>query len=328
MIIVADPLKPFVYTPKGAPKRRAILENYNTEIDRVYADVEKSSQISSPLEWSQGSLLNFVRGAVNDVLKYPAKDHEDIFECGCDRFVIVELLRNPIWCLLSLQATWIKHSIGRVLQEKGSSIASLNFVYEHPTISALAKYVMARAQFQEPVTGPLDPASVLASYIKDFPVHTVGKEVTSSFSSSSAGSFLYPYPWLITLLGVQGQELSHDVVLITGTTGALGSASLAKLVALKSVAKIYALNRRSKQGVAMVERQEQALISRGYDPGIAKSHKVILVEGDLTRDGLQVEAYLREEVDLLLRNFICPSWISTSDMQKYHPYLAYRQGLL
>lgn len=92
--------------------------------------------------------------------------------------------------------------------------------------------------------------------------------------------------------------MGYDVILITGTTGALGSAALAKLVASKSVGKIYAVNRRSKQGVAMIKRQEQAFMSRGYDPGIAKSHKVVLIEGDLTRDGLQVATSLREEVSL------------------------------
>lgn len=94
MIIVADPLKPFVYTPKGAPKRTAILEIYSTEIDTVYTDAEKSSQISPPVDWSQDSLLNFVRDIVNTILKHPANDHEDIFECGCDRLVIFELSRD------------------------------------------------------------------------------------------------------------------------------------------------------------------------------------------------------------------------------------------
>ncbi|KAF9468263.1 acetyl-CoA synthetase-like protein [Collybia nuda] len=253
MIIVADPSKPFVYTPKGAPKRKVILEDYSTEIDRAYNEADNGSQITPPENLSEESSLTFARDVVNTILKHPAKDFEDIFECGCD----------------SLQATWIKQNIAHALNSsvpKGISSVSSNFVYEHPTISSLAEYIMARvSQSQDVAKRAPDLSSILASYTKGFP------PVLTDLSS----------------LG--------DVILITGTTGALGSAALAKLVASESVRKIYALNRRSKQKVEISERQKQALVARGYNPEIAKSPKVVLVEGDLTKGGLQVKPHLREE---------------------------------
>lgn len=65
---------------------------------------------------------------------------------------------------------------------------------------------------------------------------------------------------------------------------------------MKSVAKVYAFNRPSRQPEGILERQSDALASRGYDPEIAVSPKVILVEGDLTGAGLGVEASLEEEI--------------------------------
>lgn len=100
----------------------------------------------------------------------------------------------------SLQATWIKHSITYGLQhstEKGSSITSLNFVYEHPTISSLARYLMAQAQSQEPTSQVLGLESVLVSYTKDFPVHIADKEATTSQSSSGSSGGPLICSWLI-----------------------------------------------------------------------------------------------------------------------------------
>lgn len=86
MVIVADPSKPFTYTPKGAPKRAVITKDYESEIDAVYAAVEETTQIVDPPEdWSPENSLAFVRIVVNNVLKRPAGDQDDIFEGGCDR---------------------------------------------------------------------------------------------------------------------------------------------------------------------------------------------------------------------------------------------------
>lgn len=87
MIIVASPSKPFAYNPKGAPKRAVILNAYSAEIDALYDAVEKGIPVVSPNEWTHATSLAFVREIVNGVLRHPAKDFEDIFECGCDRLV-------------------------------------------------------------------------------------------------------------------------------------------------------------------------------------------------------------------------------------------------
>lgn len=149
---------------------------------------------------------------------------------------------------------------------------SSNFVYEHPTIASLAEYVLAI------VEGGLDGAAAkswtgaditdfLARYTTNFPEH-----VASSPASDK------------------------DVVLVTGTTGALGSALLARLVGTDSVARVYAYNRPSRQHAGVLERQKEALKSRGYDPEIATDPKVVMVEGELTGAGLGVEPVLEEEI--------------------------------
>jgi hypothetical protein len=72
------------------------------------------------------------------------------------------------------------------------------------------------------------------------------------------------------------------IVLLTGSTGCLGSSVLEALVALPTVRKVFALNRHSAFGRMVQDRQRRALIARGLDGGIAYSNRVVLLEADVS----------------------------------------------
>lgn len=174
-----------------------------------------------------------------------------------------------------MQATWIRNSVMNALRKTpGVSVANVssNIVYDHPTIASLAKYAFAIASGESAGAAAkswsaTDITDFLARYTKDFPQHVPSAPAAEK-----------------------------DVVLVTGTTGALGSALLARLVSTESVAKVYAFNRPSRQRIGVLERQKEALKSRGYDPEIASSPKVVMVEGELTGAGLGTEKTLEEEI--------------------------------
>ena len=88
MIIVSSPNKPFVWTAKNTPRRQAILQDYEPEIENLYRNVEETAQIelSPPSSWDITSTTTFVRVVVNRVLKTTAEDDDDIFRKGCDRY--------------------------------------------------------------------------------------------------------------------------------------------------------------------------------------------------------------------------------------------------
>ena len=83
----------------------------------------------------------------------------------------------------------------------------------------------------------------------------------------------------------------HDVVLVTGTTGTIGSNVLAQLVTDPKVGKVYALNRESS--TSSDARQRIALRNRGLDPSVVDSPKVVLLEGTVSQPklGLADELY-------------------------------------
>ena len=87
MIIVSSPTKPFTYTAKYTPRRQAIINDYEQEIDALYEAVEESAQadLRLPEVWDLPSVTPFVRAVVMKVLRRDMEDTDDIFLKGCDR---------------------------------------------------------------------------------------------------------------------------------------------------------------------------------------------------------------------------------------------------
>ena len=107
---------------------------------------------------------------------------------------------------------------------------------------------------------------------------------------------------------------SHDVVLVTGITGTIGSNVLAQLVSDPKNGKVYALNREGS--TPSDARQRIALRDRGLDPSVVGSPKVILLEGTVSQPklGLADELYegLRTSVTHVIhigrfRDSVCQS---------------------
>lgn len=88
----------------------------------------------------------------------------------------------------------------------------------------------------------------------------------------------------------------RDVVIVTGTTGSLGSYLLDRLVGSDDIHRIYALNRASSDGTPLVKRQMAALAVRGLDAQIAISPKVILLEADFGNSTLGLNEEILQEV--------------------------------
>ncbi|TFY65192.1 hypothetical protein EVJ58_g2123 [Rhodofomes roseus] len=261
MILVAKPSKPFVYTPKRTVRRGAVINLYEEEIDALYKTVEASAQanIPSPSQWDVSASTDFARRVVWAIMTHQVADDDDVFQHGCD----------------SLQATYIRNTILHALREDakvGTRDLSGAFVYEHPTISTLGAFVSSVALGTEDTsaspTARVDAMhTMVAKYTSDFPVHK-------------------------TILLKAAQPVK-DVVLVTGTTGALGSQLLVKLAKNPEVKTVYALNRTSRDQASLRDRQAKVLVERGLDASVLDTDKVVLVEGDLTQQhfGLSEDTY-------------------------------------
>jgi hypothetical protein len=178
----------------------------------------------------------------------------------------------------SLQATWIRNTLSRAMRDAAAGserVVPFDLVYAYPNIAALTNFACqaVTAKRHGVIPQPSKKAQLLAlveKYSKDFPIHR---------GTISAGA-----------------EGDSHVVILTGTTGGLGSALLDELFASKSVRKIYALNRRSSKEQSLEERQKAILLDRGLNSDLLFSEKVSLLEVDISLPTFGLDEQTFEEV--------------------------------
>jgi len=88
-----------------------------------------------------------------------------------------------------------------------------------------------------------------------------------------------------------------EVVLITGTTGTLGSNVLSHLLQNTDIKTVYAVNR-TQRGVSLFDRHCTSFSRQGLDVSLLDSTKLVLLEADLTVDDLGLTADVAQEVCL------------------------------
>ncbi|KAG7092005.1 putative NRPS-like protein biosynthetic cluster [Marasmius oreades] len=275
MVLIASPTKPFTYTMKGTARRQAVLRVYSDEISELYDIFDETTQSNIPLPtfWDMASTTTFVRAVVNSVLTHAIEDDEDIFQHGGD----------------SLQATWIRNSLLRALRDSAeldSRTVTHNFVYDHPTIERLSTYVFSLAVGGMSPEEPDDSArkAVMADLVKKY-----SQEMSAQLRRSD------------------GSEGAAKIVLLTGSTGSLGSYVLSRLIEHPDVSHVYALIRRGT--VDVHQRQKVALENRGLDAtAILQSEKVTLLEADLAQEVLGVNDSVFDVISNTVTHIIDIAW--------------------
>ncbi|KAK0238145.1 hypothetical protein EDD85DRAFT_921521 [Armillaria nabsnona] len=274
MVLVSSPSKPFTYTTKNTARRLPVIEDYEDEIQALYDTVEDNilPDILSPCEWNATSVVGFIRAVVRHILKQPLSDEDDLFEYGCD----------------SLQATWIQNTLLRAIRAtaKHRKDTDASFVYKYPTIGQLNQYIQSLTLGTTIGVG-ISPLKSMESMVDKY---------TNEFPERPPHTLPTPGPQSI-------------VVLVTGSTGSLGSYLLAELIKDPSVSCIYAINRPSGGVDGLWQKQRRAFIERGIDTALLKSSKIELLEGDLSSPqlGLPESSYRdvtwRVDFKVSLRSF-------------------------
>ena len=164
----------------------------------------------------------------------------------------------------SLQATWIRNSVLRALKDAAgldTRLITSNFVYEHPTINRLSAFVFSLA------VGGMVPTT-LDDEAKKLVMHGLVEKYSKDFPSSRPRNATRVHS-------------SEKVVLLTGSTGSLGSYVLYSLMTDQAVNHIYVLNR-SHKGQDTATRLRNAFEQRGLDTKEILGDKVTILEADLS----------------------------------------------
>jgi hypothetical protein len=191
--------------------------------------------------------------------------------------------------LPSLSATYLRNRLISALRRSSeigiqsiSSLITQNIIFENPTIHSLARKVAALIACAEGTS----------ESVQDSHIHAIGamiEKYSAKFLKFDHDSMERP--------GKRARLDGGRVVLLTGSTGTLGSYILADLLGRPEVSTVYVLNRFSAApGTYSSMRQLNAFEERGLDTQLlTSSRKILYLEGDISQDrlGLTPPTYAR-----------------------------------
>ncbi|EKM60508.1 uncharacterized protein PHACADRAFT_246502 [Phanerochaete carnosa HHB-10118-sp] len=277
MIVVTEPDKPLPRVAKGSIVRKQASVVYEKEIEQLYKMISASMSnegIDPPRSWKAADLEPWLTGQAMSLVSHeqPVALAVDLFQQGFD----------------SLSATFFRnHIIGALCASETLSIrqaaqsVSANLVFENPTIKQLAD---ALAALVDPsasarVRNPVDEIQAMISK------YTAGLHTARAGKATDVGT--------------------APVVLLTGSTGNIGSHILAYLLAEPRVARVYALNRPSADPH---ERLASAFRERGLSEEALKSLRLVLLVGNATRERFGLEEAQYTEVMASVTHVIHNAW--------------------
>ena len=269
-IALSNPNKPFLRASKGTIQRAGTVRLYKDEIDKIYEHVEDLAPSEAPkLDVSStDALAKSIELLFEKSLRSPKLEPDtDFFTAGIDSMQVINASRL---LRAGLEAAGI---------HVDASALATRVIYGHPTSRRLAEYLfsLVNNESEEAAGGETRLASdtmkaLLEKYTRDMP-HAQGDK---------------PPP------ADDGQ-----VIVITGTTGALGSYMLDLVSASPHVKKIICFNR-SDDAEA---RQRKAAADRGLRADFSKA---VFLHTDMSSFdlGLGKETYegLLREVDRVIHN--------------------------
>lgn len=204
MIVFSDQQRPFSRAPKGTLVRRLIIQEYAKEIDELY-DEESTDHEGPVIETlSLADINRFLQECVLLILpEAQLSDHTDLFELGFNSEKVAELV------------TKIRRGASRYVKSSTSPIA-MSLVYSHTSISELALSILSTLENSSGTCPNIGYRPQVEDLVDKYTL-----DLPSPRSSQKKGFS----------------------VMLTGSTGSLGSTLLPLLLLKVEVSTVYCLTR-------------------------------------------------------------------------------------
>lgn len=271
-VFLSDPERPFPRAGKGSIQR-AMVERLYAEDIKTFFDNRDNLVVAVDLDvTSETSVLGSVHELVRSVFKIPELNtDDDFFTAGMDSLQAIQLSRA---LFVALDKLGVKAS---------EQAVELRAIYAHPTITQLAAYVFSLVRANCKEGGPTDDPGVMAD--------------ETTICTALVNKYIHDLPDAVPNKPAPANK--GQVIIITGTTGALGSYLLDFTLKCSNVSKVICFNR----SVDIVERHIEASTSRGLSTDFSRAEflQVNLAEPDL---GLapEIRSRLADEVDRVIHN--------------------------
>ena len=207
-ILLSDASKPFVRAPKGTIIRRSTTEAYAAEIDLLFVKTIVHNEGPVLVDKSIRGIAKFIGETIDNILSGEAiNDDVDIFALGIDSLKVVELVNA------------IREGVRHYDMAEEFKLSTKD-IYKAPTIRQLARSLYASLS----------------------PLHIFGSETDSPVYMNEL-ILKYTNSWPSALCTDNIQPDHGLCVILTGSTGSLGSKILETMLLRPQITKIYCLNR-------------------------------------------------------------------------------------
>ncbi|GAD93051.1 hypothetical protein PVAR5_1651 [Paecilomyces variotii No. 5] len=267
-IRLASKTKPFKRTAKSTIQRRAVLKDYKNEIDELY-DTELTDGLDSylPKTLEPVTITEYIRQTVMHVLgKTEISNTQDLYSTGLDSLMTIQISRI------------LQKGIQLRRPDLKTGTITPQTLYANPTIERLSRAVIniLEGKVQPDLWWEDKIKKLIKKYTSDLPYRKEAR--------TDSGSHL------------------PSTVILTGSTGSLGTYLLYTLLNSESVAKIYCLNRSDAK-----LRQKKGFEEKGLlvDANAMKDKVEFLqVSFGEPRFGLREDKYqeLLDSVDTIIHN--------------------------
>ncbi|KAF9484031.1 putative aminoadipate reductase [Pholiota conissans] len=277
LILVADPSKPFIRAGKGTVIRKATLNLYAEEIEALYSTLEESivadDKVAPLRRWDEQDIKQWIFDQALALSSDRVTSTSiSLFEQGFDSLSATILRRRITRALLIAMPDTSKSVLHAIDQ---------NIVYAFPTIDSLSKRLVDLSN-NPALADDHDHVEAIERMITN---HRFNHVLTNS-----------------------GNESNEVVVLLTGSTGHLGSHVLANLLRDPQISFVYTLNRPHKNGSSTQARQFQRFIEEGLDVNLLSLGKLAKLEGNCEEERLGLPEDILTELRARITAIIHSSW--------------------
>ena len=258
-ILFVDPSMPMPRAGKGTVQRQATWKLYSKQLDDLYNETDSNTSGIQPGRTdlaNKDSLTQVVHELVAGVTEWKQFDDEDeFFSLGMDSLQVLRLRRE-------LKVRF------------GLATITMTTVYTNPSVSLLTKEIM-KAASQDHISADDSEKlrlSTMAALLQNY--HNNIDELAATTLNGSTTTTRLP-------------STSH-VIVLTGSTGAVGSYILQELLLKESVAHVYCLNRAANSQSIQTARNAKRRLPTDFSPS-----RVTFLTADLSKPnfGLPTSVY-------------------------------------
>ncbi|GAO18266.1 hypothetical protein UVI_02023020 [Ustilaginoidea virens] len=279
-ILLTEASRPMARSAKGTVQRKATLELYKQDISAMYNELEDAIALE-PRENLDVTSRESVSQVVQDLIHHLTGWNEvqpdaDFFSLGMDSLIVHRLSRH---LQLHLHLAWIEPKT----------------IYSNPSVESLSQVIVessGRRDADVVASSASSPAN-RGRLARMTEILHAQKAALSALCREAKRTGLPPHP----------PKPERHVVLLTGSTGNVGSFVLDKLVGDESISHVYCLNRS--------QDSEQAQIRSNARRGLATalpSSKVTFLTADLGRSDLGISPPILDTIKSSITTIVHNAW--------------------